>query len=146
MFMNPVSNQYCDKLCNPCKQQIGVQSLFIPGLASGNTKAVLEMVNGLFNCYSDLVGGIPFLRATDSAGVGTQVFLRINIKHPVTGRTGTRVFTMADTFASAGFLVICPLHFGAYKLHGRKTAAQMGPAPFPFHWEEGSFGQQGTPV
>ena len=56
--MNLVSNQYCNKLRDPGKQQVGVQSLFILGFLPGNTKTVLEMMNGLFNSYSDFVGGI----------------------------------------------------------------------------------------
>ncbi len=63
------------KLRNAGKQQIGVQSLFILGFASSDTKAVFEMVNGLFNRYSDFVGGIPFIRTADCARVGSQVFL-----------------------------------------------------------------------
>lgn len=43
--MDFVGNHYGDKLCNPGKQQISVQSLFILGFASGNTETVLEMVD-----------------------------------------------------------------------------------------------------
>ena len=121
--MDLVSNQHCNKLCDSGKQQVSVQSLFIPGFPSRDTKAVLEVVNGLFNGHSDPVGGIPFIRSPDCTGVGTQVFLRINIKHPAAGGFCTRVFTMTDPFAFTGFLIIYPFHFGTYKLHGREPAA-----------------------
>ena len=122
-----------NKLFDSGKHQVGVQSFFIPGFALGDTKTVLEVVDGLFNGYSDFVGGMPFICATDCTGVGMQVFLRINIEHPTTGRIRARVFTMADMSAFTGFLIIYPFHFGAYKFHGGKSAAQMGYASFPLH-------------
>ena len=52
---------------------------------------------------------------------------------------------MTDTLVLTSFFVMCPFHFGTYKLHSRKSAAQVGFASFPLHWQEGSFGQQGMP-
>ena len=113
-----------------------MQSLFIPVFAPSGPKTVLEGVDGLFNGYSDLVGGIPFICATDCTGVGAQVFLGINIEHPPTGRSRAEGFTMADTSAFTDFLIIYPFYFGAYKFHGGKSAAQMGYMLFLWKYPE----------
>ncbi len=110
-----------------------MQSLFISGFASGNTKAVLEMLNGFFNSCPDLVGGIPFIRTTERTGISTQVLFGINIKHPAAGRRCAGIVTMADTAFGFICFVVFPFHLWAYKLHGRKATAQMGFASFPFH-------------
>ena len=123
MFMDFVNYQHCNKLCDSGKQQVGVQSLFVLGFTSCNTKTVLEVVDGFFNGHSDFIGGIPFIRTTDCTGIGTQIFLRINIEHSAAGRFCTGIFTMTDTFAFTGFLIIYPFHFGTHKLHGREPAA-----------------------
>lgn len=117
MLMDLISNNHRDELCDPSKQQIGVQSLFISGLAPGNTKAVLEMADGLFNSRSDLVGGSPLVRTAERTRAGTQILLGIDIKHPAAGRSCTRVSTMADTFALTGLFIVYPSHLGTYKLH-----------------------------
>ena len=139
MLMDLISNDHRDELCDPGEQQVGVKGLLIPGLAPGNTKTVLEMADGLFNSRSDLVGGSPLVRTAERTRVGTQVFLGIDIKHPAAGRSCTRVFTMADTFALTGLFIVYPFHLGTYKLHGREPAAQMGSAPFPLHRERRVF-------
>lgn len=67
--MDFVSYQHCNKPCDSGKQQAGVQSLFVLGFTSCNTKTVLEVVDGFFNGHSDFIGGIPFIRTTDCTGI-----------------------------------------------------------------------------
>ena len=141
-----VSNHYRNELGNPGKKQVGMKRFLILGFTPGNTKTVFEMVDGFLNRYSDFVGGVPFIRTTDCTRVGTQIFLRIKIKHPAAGRFRTRIIAMADTPAFTSFLIISPFHFGAYELHGRESAAQMGFAPFPLHRQGRIFGTAGNAI
>ena len=146
MLVQFVSNRYRNELGNSGKKQVGMKRFLILGFTPGNTKTVFEMVDGFLNISSDFVGGVPFIRTTDCTGIGTQVFLRIKIKHPAAGRFRTRIIAMADTPAFTSFLIIYPFHFGAYELHGRESAAQMGFAPFPFHRQGRIFGTAGNAI
>lgn len=101
---------------------------------SGNTKAVLQMVNGFFNIDPDFVCGIPFLCPADCSRVSTEVLFRININHSSTGRGCAWVAAEADTARFLGCAVSHPFHFGADEFHGWEPAAQMGPASLAFHW------------
>ena len=135
MHVQFVSHHYSDKLGNPGEKQVGMKRFLILGFTTGNTKTVFEVVDGFFNIYSDFVGGIPFLGATDCSGISAKVLFWINVDHPSTGRCRTRSITMAYTFCFLCEAVPFPFHFGTDKFHGWKAAAQMGSAPFPFHWE-----------
>ena len=146
MLVQFVSNRYRNELGNSGKKQVGMKRFLILGFTPGNTKTVFEMADGFLNISSDFVGGVPFIRTTDCTGIGTQVFLRIKIKHPAAGRFRTRIIAMADTPAFTSFLIISPFHFGAYELHGRESAAQMGFAPFPFHRQGRIFGTAGNAI
>ena len=123
MLVQFVSNHYRNELGNSGKKQVGMKRFLILGFTPGNTKTVFEMVDGFLNISSDFVGGVPFIRTTDCTGIGTQVFLRIKIKHPAAGRFRTGIIAMADTLAFTSFLIVYPFHFGAYELHGRESAA-----------------------
>ncbi|GFI46370.1 hypothetical protein IMSAGC019_01684 [Lachnospiraceae bacterium] len=123
-----------------------MKRLLILGFTAGNTKTVFEVVDGFFNIYSDFVGGIPFLGATDGSGISAKVLFRINVGHPSTGRCRTRSITMAYTFCFLCDAVPFPFHFGTDKFHGRKAAAQMGSAPFPFHREGSAMRTAGNAV
>lgn len=146
MLVQFVSSHYRNELGNSGEKQVGMKRFLILGFTPGNTKTVFEMIDGFLNISSDFVGGVPFIRTTDCTGVGTQVFLRIKIKHPAAGRFRTRIIAMADTLAFTGFLIIYPFHFGAYKLHGRESAAQMGFTPFPLHRQGRIFGTAGNAI
>ena len=146
MLVQFVSNHYRNELGNSGEKQVGMKRFLILGFTPGNTKTVFEMVDGFLNISSDFVGGVPFIRTTDCTGIGTQVFLRIKIKHPAAGRFRTRIIAMADTPAFTSFLIIYPFHFGAYELHGRESAAQMGFTPFPFHRQGRIFGTAGNAI
>ena len=135
MHVQLVSHHYSDKLGNPGEKQVGMKRLLILGFTTGNTKTVFEVVDGFFNIYSDFAGGIPFPGATDCPGISAEVLFRINVDHPSTGRCRTRSITMAYAFCFLCDAVPFPFHFGTDKFHGWKAAAQMGSAPFPFHWE-----------
>ena len=139
-----VSNHYRNELGNPGEKQVGMKRFLILGFTPGNTKTVFEMADGFLNISSDFVGGVPFIRTTDCTGIGTQVFLRIKIKHPAAGRFRTRIIGMANTLTFTRFLMVYPCHFGAYKLHSRESAAQMQSASFPFHRQGRIFWTAGT--
>ena len=141
-----VSNHYRNELGNPGEKQVGMKRFLILGFTPGNTKTVFEMVDGFLNRYSDFVGGVPFIRTTDCTRVGTQIFLGIKIKHPAAGRFRTGIIAMADTLTFTSFLIVYPFHFGAYKLHGRESAAQMRSAPFPFHRQGRIFRTAGNAI
>ena len=125
MLVQFVSNHYRNELGNSGEKQVGMKRFLILGFTPGNTKTVFEMADGFLNISSDFVGGVPFIRTTDCTGIGTQVFLRIKIKHPAAGRFRTRIIAMADTPASTSFLIISPFHFGAYELHGREYSGSV---------------------
>lgn len=92
MLVQFVSRHYSDKLGNPSEKQVGMKRLLILGFTAGNTKTVFEVVDGFLNIHSDFVGGIPFGRTADRTGIGAQVFLGINIKHPAAGGIQYRNF------------------------------------------------------
>lgn len=144
--MDPVSHHNGYKLCDSGKQQICMESFLILGFTSGDTETVFEMADGFFYVHTYFIGGVPFIRIPESARVCPQILFRINIKHPAAGGIRAWIFTMADTPAFPGPLIVFPFHFRAYKLHGRKPAAQMGSAPFPFHRKGGIFWTAGDPV
>ena len=135
MLVQFVSHHYSNKLGNSGEKQVGMKRFFILSFTAGNTKTVFEVVDGFLNIYSDFVGGIPFRGAADCSGISAKVLFRINVDHSSTGRCCTRSITMAYTFCFLCDAVPFPFHFGADKFHGWKAAAQMGSAPFPFHWK-----------
>lgn len=54
--------------------------------ASGNTKAVLKVMDGAFYSRPNFIGIVPFDCATQGAGICPQAFFRIDINHPSAGR------------------------------------------------------------
>ena len=123
MLVQFVSHHYSNKLGNPGEKQVGMKRFLILGLATGNTKTVLEMVDGFFNIYPDFIGGIPFPGAADYSRISAEVLFRINVDHPSTGRCRTRSVTMAHAFGFLCDAVPFPFHFGTDKFHGWKPAA-----------------------
>ena len=146
MLVDLVCNYYSNKLGDPCKQQVGVQSPFVLCPASGNAKTVFEMVNGFFDIYPDFISGIPFVRTAEGPRIGAQVFLRIEIKHSAAGRFRAGGFAMADTPAFPGFPVVLPIHFRTDEFHGRDATAQMRFNSFPFHRERRIFRAAGDAI
>lgn len=128
-----VSHHYSNKLGNSGEKQVGMKRFLIPSFTTGNTKTVLEVVDGFLNIYSDFVGGIPFLGATDCSGISTKVLFWVNVDHFPTGRRCAGILAVADTFGFFRCFVVLPFHFRADKLHGGNPAAQMGFTSFPFH-------------
>ena len=146
VFMDLVSHHNGYKLCDSGKQQIRMECFLILGLTSGDTETVFEMVDGFFHIPTYFVGGVPFLRTPESAGISPKILFRVNIEHPAAGGIRAGIFTMADTPAFSGLLIVFPFHFRAYKLHGGKPAAKMRFTPFPFHRKGGIFWTAGDPV
>lgn len=112
-----------------------MECFFILCFTPRNTEAVFKVVNGFFHVSTDFIGGIPFFCATDCSRVSAEILFWINVDHPPAGRSSTRIVTVADTIGFFRFFIILPFHFGADKLHGRNTAAQMRFTTFPFHWQ-----------
>ncbi len=118
---------------------------FHSGFASGNTEVVLEMINRLFNRYSNFVGGILFLCTADGTGASTQVFLRVNIKYPAAGRFCTRVFKIAETFAFLVSLLYTQFILGHTNLMVGSPQRRWDLFPSCFIGREESLEQQGMP-
>ena len=70
----------------------------------------------------DFVSFIPFGGTAFDTWIRAEVFLRIDVDHPSTGRSRAGVVTMADT--AFGFIcrIVFPFHFGTYKFHGGNLA------------------------
>ncbi|EOS20907.1 hypothetical protein C806_04715 [Lachnospiraceae bacterium 3-1] len=79
-------------------QSFRMKRFFILRFTPGSTETVLEMVDGFFHISPDLIGGIPSGRTPECTGIGAQVFLGINRKHPASGGFRTGIFTVADAF------------------------------------------------
>lgn len=120
-----------------------MERLLIPGSASGNTKAVLEAMDGFFHIYTYFISGVPFSCTADCARISTKVFLRIDIKHSPAGRCSTRVITVTDTAFGFVRFVVFPPHFRADKFHGWKSAPQLGSVSLPFHCQGRVIGTTG---
>lgn len=86
MFVDFICNNHCDKLGNAGKDQVCMERLLIMGPASGNTIAVLEVIDGLFHIYTYFISGHPFPCATDCARISTEVLSQIDVDHSSTGR------------------------------------------------------------
>lgn len=125
VFMELVSHHNSYKLCDSGKQQVRMECFLILGLTSGDTGTVLEMVDGFFHIHTYFIGGVPFLRTPESAGISPEILVRVNIEHPATGGIRAWIFTMADTPAFSSLLIVFSFHFRAYKLHGGKPTAKM---------------------
>lgn len=123
--MDLVSHHNGYQLCNCGRQQIGMECFLILSLTSSDTETVFEMVNGFFHIPTCFVGGIPFLRTSESAGISPKILFWVNTEHPAAGGIRAGIFTMADTPAFSGLLIVFPFDFWAYKLHGGKPAAKM---------------------
>lgn len=131
--MYPVCDHHSDKLCDTCKQKVGMQSFFVLRFTSCDAEAVFKVVDGFFNIYAYFISGIPIFCTTDRSGICTKILLRINVDHSSTGRCCTWVITMAYTFWFLCDVVPFPFHLRADKFHGRNSTAQMGFASFTLH-------------
>ena len=98
-----------------------------------NAETIFEMVDWLFNIYTDLVSIPPFLWAAFYTWIGTKVLFRIDVDHSPAGWRCTWIVAM--TYASLWLVgrIVLPIHFRAYEFHGGKFASQMRLASFPFH-------------
>ena len=114
VFMDLVSHHNGYKLCDSGKQQIRMECFLILGLTSGDTETVFEMVDGFFHIHTYFIGGDPFLRTPESAGISPEILFRVYIEHPAAGGIRAGIFTMADTPAFSGLLIVFPFHFRAY--------------------------------
>ena len=146
MLMYFVSGYYRDQLCDPRKEQVGMQGFLILCPLPRNAETAFELVDVFFNVPPDLISIYPFGCTSQDTRVSAEILFGIKVEHSSTGRVCTGVFTVADTFGFTGGFVILPLHFRTNKFHGRKTAAQMGFASLPFHGKGRVFGTAWDPV
>lgn len=146
MLVQFVSRHYSDKLGNPSEKQVGMKRLLILGFTAGNTKTVFEVVDGFLNIHSDFVGGIPFGRTADRTGIGAQVFLGINIKHPAAGGDSVQGFSQWQTRLLLP-VVLSYSHFifGHTNFMVGSPQRRWDLLPSRFIGRDGSLGQQGTP-
>ena len=96
----------------------------IPSFSAGNAKAVLEMVDRLFDRYADFICLIPFLSPPDGTGKGTQTFLGVNVEHATAGRIRAWVFTRGAA-SVLSILAFLPGHLGTDELECRTAATQI---------------------
>ena len=122
MLMDFIGNYYCNKLSDSSKQEICMKSFLILGFTSSQTKAVFEMIDGLFNVHSDFVGFIPFNRTTLYSRICTKIFFGINVNHSSTGGSCAWNFAVTYTSLSFGFTIIFPFHFRTDEFHGWNLA------------------------
>ena len=101
MVVDLICENNSNKLCDPGKNQISMQSLLILGSASCKTEVVFDMVDISFDNSPDFIGIIPFFGAADRFGISTKILFRVDVDHPPTFRRSTRVVTETMTM---GFL------------------------------------------
>ena len=114
MLMDLISKYNGNELCDPCKDQVGMERFFIPGLAPCQAETVLEMIDGTFYGSPDLIGGIPFFRSADCSGISPKILFRIDVYHPAGLGIRAWIFTLADTVMFP-VLPFIPAHFGTDK-------------------------------
>ena len=90
-----------NKLCDPGKNQISMQSLLILSSASCKTEIVFDVVDISFDNGSDFIGIIPFFSVADRSGISTKILFWVDVDHSPTFRRGTRA--VAETM-TMGFL------------------------------------------
>lgn len=127
MLMNLVCYHNSYKLCNAWEQQVCMKRFLVLGFTAGHAKTVFEMVDWFFNISPDFVNAVSLFGAPGGSGIGAEILFRIHIKHPATGGSGAGVLAIADTSAGLGLFAVLPFHFGTYKLHCRKAAANQCP-------------------
>ena len=82
MLFYSVSKDDADQLCDSCQKQVCMECFLVLRFASGNTKAVFKVMDGAFHSCPDVISIVPFGCATQDAGIGSEVFFRIEIDHP----------------------------------------------------------------
>ena len=122
MPIYPISQNYTDQLCYTGKDQVGMKCFFILRPTTGESKAVLEMVDGTFYRGSDLVSAVPLVRTPKGAGISAQILFGIKIDHPSAGRRGAGIFTVAGAAVFTGGIIFFPFDFRAGKLISGNTA------------------------
>ena len=93
MVIDLICENNSNKLCDPGKNQISMQSPLILGSASCKTEIVFDVVDISFDNSPDFIGIIPFFGAADRSGISTKILFRVDVDHPPTFRRSTRVVT-----------------------------------------------------
>lgn len=88
-----------------------MKRFLVLGPASGQSKAVFEVVDGAFDGSPDLIGLISLGSTSQSGGIRPQVLLRIDVDHPAAGRRRARIFALADTMVFPGGGILLPPNF-----------------------------------
>lgn len=134
MLMDLISKYNGNELCDPCKDEVGMERFFVLCLTACQTETVLEMVDGTFYGSPDFIGRIPFFRAADRSRISPKILFRIDIYHPAGLGIRAWIFTVADTVIFP-VLPFIPSHFGADKFQAGDSGTEMGSVPFLSHWQ-----------
>ena len=132
MVIDLICENNSNKLCDPSKNQISMQSLLVLGSASGKTEIVFDVVDISFDNSPDFIGIIPFFGATDRSGISTKILFWVDVDHPPTFRRGTRVVTGTMTMGFLSWIKINHFHFWTDKFISCYSTAKFGSA-FVFH-------------
>ena len=135
MPVDLIGNHHCDQLADSGQKQVGMERLLVLGSSAGHTEAVLEVVDGFLHIDTDLIGILPFLRASCGAWVGAQVLFRVDVDHAPAGRLRAGILAVADAPGFLCFGIVLPLHLWTDELHGGEAAAQMGFTALTLHGE-----------
>ncbi len=135
MPVDLIGNHHCDQLADSGQKQVGMERLLVLGSSAGHTEAVLEVVDGFLHIDTDLIGILPFLRASCGAWVGAQVLFRVDVDHAPAGRLRAGILAVADAPGFLCFGIVLPLHLWTDELHGGEAAAQMGFTALSLHGE-----------
>ena len=84
MVIDLICENNSNKLCDPGKNQISMQSPLILGSASCKTEIVFDVVDISFDNSPDFIGIIPFFGAADRSGISTKILFRVDVDHPPT--------------------------------------------------------------
>ena len=133
MPVDLIGNHHCDQLADSGQKQVGMERLLVLGSSAGHTEAVLEVVDGFLHIDTDLIGILPFLRASCGAWVGAQVLFRVDVDHAPAGRLRAGILAVADAPGFLCFGIVLPLHLWTDELHGGEAAAQMGFTALSLH-------------
>lgn len=131
MLMDVIGKDHGNQLGNSSQQQIGMKCRGILCFTVGKTKTVFEMVDGLFDNAPDFIDSNPLESSPKGTRIGPEIFFRIDVKHPTTGRRSTGIFAETLTF---GFpdLLFDPFCFGTGKFKPDQAVLSFS-LPFGFH-------------
>ena len=110
MLMDFIGKDNGNQLCDSSQNQIGMESLFILGFATGEAEAILEVIDGTLHSGTDFISRIPIGGSPKGAGVSAQILFRVEVKHSAAGRIRAGILTLAFTMVLFRSFVRNPFH------------------------------------